>query len=141
MQDLISFMEFVKFKIRGDKFCWDCYGPNAWLFERFDEMSPLHLSAVFDTETKVVYELTCSDYDLDVTVRYVHPEFFDAYQKESEFRMIDAEPEDIRDVDNVETVEEFYRKAIEIIEDSGLTGEEIVLKMVEQGFVNRRNPI
>lgn len=142
MQDLIRFMEFVKFKVQGEKFDWDCYGPNAWLFGRMlDDCSTLHLTAVFDTESKIVYELSCSDLDTDGTVRYVRPEFDESYQKEADAFMVATSPENIQEVDLVETIDEFYRKAIEMIEDSELTGDEVVRKMVEQGFLNRRMPI
>nr|QMP83092.1 MAG: hypothetical protein [Caudoviricetes sp.] len=90
-----DFFSIIEYKIAsGNPYLWKCFGSNVRSVEHMDEsIGPYRYSinAVFDTKTKVIYELETYDYDDDISYRWINPEYKDAYYKEASDRDVDAD--------------------------------------------------
>jgi hypothetical protein len=120
MITLKDFMETVDYKVtEGSDFCWDCYGPDSYRLDSWNQEQDGHtVSIVFDTRTHVVYEATAYDYRRNRAYRLINPAFVDAHRKEGEDRNVDINQawDDVNYVD-LETVEDFLDKARAIVAD------------------------
>ena len=98
----------------GDEYLWHCY-PNGRFLEYKSDYA--WVSAIFNTETQEVYEVTVSidtsTWEPDVRpYRWLNPEFKDAHDAEAKERNIDPSVawDDVKWVD-LETPEDFFEKA------------------------------
>ena len=122
MITLKDFMETVEYKVtEGSNYCWECYGPNAYRLDSWNQEQDGHtVSIVFDTQTQVVYETTAYDYAHNRAYRLINPDYKQVHDSEAKQRDVDAKQawDDVNYTD-LEVVEDFLEKARAII-----TGEE-----------------
>lgn len=79
---LQSFLEAIAFKISGgDEYCWNCYGNHARSIDYYNEWTDVSVSAIFDTKTQEVFEITLAEKER--AVRWIHPGFRDKYFDEA----------------------------------------------------------
>ena len=120
MITLTQFMETVDYKVtEGSEYCWNCYGPNAYRLDSWNQEQEGHtVSIVFDTRTHVVYEASVYDYSRERAYRLINPQFKDAYSEESRNRNVleNQAWDDVNYVD-LETDEDFLEKARAIVAD------------------------
>lgn len=88
MDLLAEYLKAIDYQITGgSEFLWKCYGPNARFLERVDEK--FHVGAIFDTQTKTVYEMEISHTnDGDVRYKWYNPDYFQVMKDEAESRQI-----------------------------------------------------
>lgn len=85
MITLEQFIKTIKYRINsGDKFGWECYGPNARCIDSISDF--YSISVVFDSENQQVYESTVCDYRNNAAYRIINPLFQDAYFQEARKR-------------------------------------------------------
>lgn len=103
--------------VGGSEYHWNCYGTNVRFLDY--ESDHAHASAVFDTSTHEVYEITVNDKtdysndsDSHRPYRWLNPEHKDKYLAECSKKNIksDVAWDDIRWVD-LEVEEDFLEKA------------------------------
>ena len=119
--ELQDFLNLINHRITGgDKFEWECYGPNARTIDSFLSDDETSASVVFDTVNQVVYEATVIDELNDKPFRWINPDFKDAYYAEAKAR--DCNPnqawDDVEYI-NLDMECDFFRKG-----ESILAGEE-----------------
>lgn len=83
-----AFTKAIDFKITdGSEFLWKCFGPNARFLDSSDDH--FHVSAVFDTQTQQIYEISISEtYEGELRYRWIDLEYLDAYKEEATQRNI-----------------------------------------------------
>ena len=88
MITLKEWMEIVNYRItEGSKYCWDCYGPNAYCLDSWDGNQDGHsFTIIFDTVTQTVYEVQAHDYVYQRAYRIVNPDFQKKMKKEAKRR-------------------------------------------------------
>jgi hypothetical protein len=88
---LSDFFNSVGYKISGgDKFCWDCFGYNAYTIDASGDLAPEYSASVtFDTETQLVYTVEVWDTDNNREYRWINPAFVLSYKNESIRRSVD----------------------------------------------------
>lgn len=99
----------------GSEYHWQCYGPDVRFLDFESEHA--HASALFDTMTQEVYEVTLSSKDESIRpYRWLNPETKQDYLAECKTRNIDPHCawDDVNYVD-LETEEDFLDKAEAII--------------------------
>jgi hypothetical protein len=120
MITLKDFMETVDYKItEGSEYCWQCYGPNAYRIDSWNQDHDGHsVSIVFDTRTHVIYEATAYDYKRERAYRLVNPEYKADHDNEAVGRGVDADQawDDVNYVD-LDVDADFLEKARAIIAD------------------------
>jgi len=120
MITLKEFMEVVDYKItEGSDYCWDCYGPNAYRLDSWNQDQEGHsVSIVFDTRTHVVYEATAYDYARGRAYRLINPDFTNAHREEAESRDVVENQawDDVNYVD-LDVDDDFIQKALAIVAD------------------------
>lgn len=80
------FFEICQYKINvGEKYCWDCYGPDAFFLDA--EIDEFTLSIIFDTENQTVYEMTAIN--STEGYRWSNPETVQKRKDEAAIRCID----------------------------------------------------
>ena len=101
----------------GDEYLWHCY-PNGRFLEYKSDYA--WVSAIFNTETQEVYEVTVSidtsTWEPDVRpYRWLNPEFKDAHDAEAKERNIDPSVawDDVKWID-LESADDFLEKALAI---------------------------
>ena len=101
----------------GDEYLWHCY-PNGRFLEYQSDYA--WVSAIFNTETQEVYEVTVSidtsTWEPDVRpYRWLNPEFKDAHDAEAKERNIDPSVawDDVKWID-LESADDFLEKALAI---------------------------
>ena len=101
----------------GDEYLWHCY-PNGRFLEYKSDYA--WVSAIFNTETQEVYEVTVSidtsTWEPDVRpYRWLNPEFKDAHDTEAKDRNIDPSVawDDVKWID-LESADDFLEKALAI---------------------------
>lgn len=114
-----QFFEAIDYKItEGNKYMWDCYGPNAWNFESWLGGSQDTPSAhvIIDNKTQVVYEAEVHDNKNLRSYRWINPDFVDAYHTECKNRNIDPTNayDDVKFVD-LDVPEDFLAKTKAIL--------------------------
>ena len=85
-----DFMETVDYQItEGSKYCWDCFGPNAFAIEYWDgSHTGKSVSLTFDTKTQVVYQMEAYDYSQEVAYRWTNPDFAKLHADEATHRKV-----------------------------------------------------
>jgi hypothetical protein len=120
MITLKDFMETVDYKVtEGSDYCWNCYGPNAYRLDSWNQDQEGHtVGIIFDTRTHVVYEVNAYDYKREHAYRLINPDFKDAHSAESSDRGVleNQAWDDVNYVD-LETDEDFLAKARAIVAD------------------------
>jgi hypothetical protein len=120
MITLKDFMETVDYKVtEGSDYCWNCYGPNAYRLDSWNQDQEGHtVGIIFDTRTHVVYEANAYDYKREHAYRLINPDFKDAHSAESSDRGVleNQAWDDVNYVD-LETDEDFLAKARAIVTD------------------------
>lgn len=98
----------------GDEYLWNCY-PNGRFLEYKSDYA--YVSAIFNTETQEVYEVTVSvdtsTWEPDVRpYRWLDPEFKNAHDAEAKERNIDPSVawDDVKWID-LESADDFFEKA------------------------------
>ena len=117
MITLKEWMELVNFKItEGSKYCWECYGPNAYTLDSWNGDHEGHsFSIIFDTKDQTVYEVQAHDYLHNRAYRMVNEDFAKKMKKESKRRDIDKNQawDDVNYVD-LDVDDDFFQKALSI---------------------------
>jgi len=91
MITLKEFLECIDYKItEGDRYGWDCYGPNArqldyWNGKHEDGVS---INVIFDASNQTVYEMQAWDYYANNSYRWIHPDYIDALKDEHKRRNV-----------------------------------------------------
>ena len=117
MITLKEWMELVNFKItEGSKYCWECYGPNAYTLDSWNGDHEGHsFSIIFDTKDQTVYEVQAHDYLHNRAYRVVNEDFAKKMKKESKRRDVDKNQawDDVNYVD-LDVDDDFFQKALSI---------------------------
>jgi hypothetical protein len=120
MITLKDFMETVDYKVtEGSEYCWECYGPNAYRLDSWNQDQEGHtVSIVFDTRTHVVYEVNAYDYSRNRAYRLINPDYKSIHDNESKSRDLDSKQawDDVNYID-LEVDEDFLEKARAIVAD------------------------
>lgn len=120
MITLKDFMETVDYRVtEGSEYCWQCYGPNAYRLDFWNQEQNGHsVSIVFDTRTHVVYEATAYDYSRERAYRLFNPNYKQAHEDEADDRGVLSNQawDEVGYVD-LETDEDFLEKAEAIVAD------------------------
>ena len=110
-----NFLECIEYRVtEGSEFRWNCYGPNVRCMEYqskegHDANSILIL---FDTVNQTVYEMQAWDYNNSREYRWIHPEYVDAYKKESKNRKFSWKKSvDERKFINLDVAEDILEKS------------------------------
>ena len=119
MITLKEWMELVNFKItEGSKYCWECYGPNAYTLDSWNGDHEGHsFSIIFDTKDQTVYEVQAHDYLHNRAYRMVNEDFQKKMRKEAKRRDTDKDQawDDVNYVD-LDVDDDFFQKALSIRE-------------------------
>ena len=117
MITLKEWMELVDYKItEGSKYCWECYGPNAYSLDSWNGDHEGHsFSIIFDTKDQTVYEVQAHDYLHNRAYRVVNEDFAKKMKKESKRRDVDKNQawDDVNYVD-LDVDDDFFQKALSI---------------------------
>jgi len=120
MITLKDFMETVDYKVtEGSDYCWNCYGPNAYRLDSWNQEQDGHsVSIVFDTRTHVVYEANAYDYKREHAYRLINPEYAETHRNEAAERDVVENQawDDVNYVD-LDVDEDFLEKARAIVAD------------------------
>lgn len=115
---LKDFFELVNYRItEGSSYHWECYGRNAYYITAWDEKHDgVSAGIIFDTSTKVVYEVEVNDYSTEQAYRWINLDFKSAYVEECRTRGLDPNEawEEVRWVD-INEEEAFFAKATEVL--------------------------
>jgi hypothetical protein len=120
MITLKDFMETVDYKVtEGSDYCWNCYGPNAYRLDSWNQEQDGHsVSIIFDTRTHVVYEANAYDYKREHAYRLINPEYVETHRNEAAERdVLENQAWDDVDYVDLETPEDFLEKARAIVAD------------------------
>lgn len=119
---LEEFLQFIGYRVTsGEKFLWDAFGKNARYIES-DEVDSgrctIRAVAIFDTETKVIYQLESSDDRESIGYRWIHPSYRDAYNNDAIQRGINPN-QFYDDVEFLicETADEWREKTLELLDE------------------------
>ena len=119
MITLKEWMELVNFKItEGSKYCWECYGPNAYTLDSWNGDHEGHsFSIIFDTKDQTVYEVQAHDYLHNRAYRMVNEDFQKKMRKEAKRRDTDKDQawDDVNYVD-LDVDDDFIQKCLAIRE-------------------------
>ncbi len=78
-----DFLDLINYKIsEGSKYCWQCFGENAFCFDYWDRENDIAAGMIFDTETHVVYHVTTANEQTDIAYRWTHPDWRKTYAQE-----------------------------------------------------------
>lgn len=114
MLNLKEWMEIVDYRItEGSKYCWSCYGPNAYTLDVNDE-GGYSFSIIFDTKSQKVYEVSVHDYTNDRAYRMINPENVDKHNKEAEHKSLANQAWDDIDYVDLDVVDDFIQKCLAI---------------------------
>lgn len=89
MITLQQYMDAVEYRIsEGSDYTWDSFGQTAYRLESFvdNDVAKYHISIVFDTTNKTVYEVEAHDYIAGHAYRYTNPLWVDAVRQEAKHR-------------------------------------------------------
>ena len=95
MITLKDFMEAIQYQITdGAEYMWECYGPNAWSLDYWNQETGVDgrsVSVVFDKQTQFVYQVEAWDQSTDVAYRWIHPDYIEDVKDEAESRGVSFE--------------------------------------------------
>jgi hypothetical protein len=133
-----EFMEICDFKItEGSDYCWQCYGPNAYRLDSWNQDQEGHsVSIVFDTRTHVVYEASAYDYKRNRAYRLINSEYKQAHDDEAADHNVDINQawDDVNYVD-LEVDDDFIQKAQAIVADEDYdTRVEVPLTLTDESL-------
>jgi hypothetical protein len=133
-----EFMEICDFKItEGSDYCWQCYGPNAYRLDSWNQDQEGHsVSIVFDTRTHVVYEASAYDYKRNRAYRLINSEYKQAHDDEAADHNVDINQawDDVNYVD-LEVDDDFIQKARAIVADEDYdTRVEVPLTLTDESL-------
>jgi len=115
-----EFMEICDYKItEGSEYCWQCYGPNAYRLDSWNQDQEGHtVSIVFDTRNHVIYEATAYDYKRNRAYRLINPDYKFAHDDEAAGRGVDINQawDDVNYID-LDVDDDFIQKALAIVAD------------------------
>jgi hypothetical protein len=115
-----EFMEVCDYKItEGSDYCWECYGPNAYRLDSWNQEQEGHtVSMVFDTRTHVVYEANAYDYKKNRAYRLINPDYKFAHDDEASGRGVDINQawDEVNYID-LDVDDDFIQKASAIVAD------------------------
>jgi hypothetical protein len=120
MITLKDFMETVDYKVtEGSDYCWNCYGPNAYRLDSWNQDQEGHtVGIIFDTQTHVVYEANAYDYKREHAYRLINPEYVETHRNEAAERdVLENQAWDDVDYVDLDTDEDFLEKARAIVAD------------------------
>jgi len=108
MIDIKTAMEIGNYRVTGGaRYCWKCFGPNAWYMDFDTNLHDTSYGFIYDTVTQVIYEVTVCDYNKNNCYRIIHPDYVDEYRYEAESKNCnpnqafdDVEYSDIEDIDD-----------------------------------------
>lgn len=113
-----DFMELVEYRItEGSKYCWDCFGPNAYSLDSWNGEHNGHSAGiVFDTEDQTVYQVSVYDYRNNRAYRMINSTHAPQHMMEATERNVNADQawDDVNYVD-LDVDEDFLDKARAII--------------------------
>ncbi len=120
MKMLKEFMEITNYRItEGSDFCWTCFGSNAYSLDSWNGEHDGHsVRIIFDTKTQVTYQLDAYDYLHNRAYRWTNPDYKKAHDDEGKAKCpghVNQAWDDVNYVD-LETVEDFFRKASKIVQ-------------------------
>lgn len=111
-------MELVEFRItEGSKYCWECFGPNAYSLDSWNGDHNGHsIGIVFDTTDQTVYQVSVYDYRNNRAYRMINPSYASQHAAEAVERNVDADQawDEVNYID-LEVDEDFVEKARAII--------------------------
>jgi hypothetical protein len=120
MITLKEWMEVVDYSItEGSTFQWDCYGTHAHSLDSWDgDHNGKSFSIIFDTKTRVVYEVQAHDFKNQRAYRIVNPEYLLAMQNEASRRDCNkTEAWEGVDYVDLEADDDWIQKALAIAAD------------------------
>ena len=115
-----KFLETINYRItEGSEYLWKSFGDNAFRLDSWDgEQEGVSCGMIFDTQTQVVYQTEVHDYANRRSYRWTHPEYVDAYKKETIARLSkdhrDVAYDDVKYID-LDVSEDFLKKARSIV--------------------------
>ena len=76
--------------VGGSKYLWTCYGPNAWAMDvELDSTGTANAGIVFDTVSRVVYEVDVDEDGWVQAKRWVNPRYHERLTQEYKQRGVD----------------------------------------------------
>ena len=91
MVEYKEFMSHIGYDVQeGSKFCWDCYGKFAYVFD-WEGGVKGSASIVFDLRDQRVYEVQLFDDKRETQYRMINPDYKKAYIDECNKRAIDSD--------------------------------------------------
>jgi len=120
MITLKDFLEAIQYKITdGSEYLWNCYGHNARSMDYWNGKTGEDgrtVTAVFDTQTQVVYQMEAWDQSTDVAYRWIHPDYIEVVKDEAKSRNVDFEKSiDDNKFTDLEVEEDILNKALAIV--------------------------
>jgi|694.fasta_scaffold27136_4 hypothetical protein len=119
---LEEFLDFIGYRVTsGEKYYWNCFGKNTRYIES-DEVDsgngPIHALAIFDTDTKFIYQLESVNERESIGYHWIDPFHREAYRLEAIAKGVISPNEIYDDVEFhiCETLEEWREKTLELLE-------------------------
>lgn len=99
----------------GSKYGWDCFGPNAYCYDSYDNEN-VDISVTFDQKDQTVYEFTAVNANTNSAFRWANPAFVDRYNEEAKNRGCDPDQawDDVKYID-IKDANEFLDIARDIV--------------------------
>lgn len=119
---LEEFLRFIGYRVTsGEKFFWNCFGKNARYIDS-DEVDSkngfIRALAIFDTETKFIYQLESCDDRENIGYRWIDPFHREAHRLEAIAKGVNPnEMYDDVEFRICETAEEWNEKTLELLEE------------------------
>jgi len=119
---LEEFLDFIGYKVTsGERHHWDCFGKNARFIESDEVYSKngfIRALAIFDTETKFIYQLESYDDRENIGYRWIDPLYREAHRIEAIAKGVNPnEMYDDVEFRICETAEEWNEKTLELLEE------------------------
>lgn len=119
---LEEFLNFIGYRVTsGERYYWDCFGKNARYIdsdEVFSKNGFIRALAIFDTETKFIYQLESSDDRENIGYLWIHPLYREAHRLEAIAKGVDPNQfyDDV-EFHICETAEEWNEKTLKLLEE------------------------
>ena len=136
-----KFMKAVQYKItEGSAYCWQCYGPNAYSLEHWNQKydDGISTNIIFDTITHVVYEMQAWDYSTHREYRWINPDYLEAHKDEASLRNIDfKESIDGNKFIDLEVEDDILKKATAIVAGEPYDARVTIVLELEEELLNK----